>query len=40
MALKKFVMVKFYNDSMVDPVESEVRCVQNARRLQDVSGTD
>ncbi|KAM7324378.1 hypothetical protein ACRRTK_016683 [Alexandromys fortis] len=25
MALKKFVMVKFLNDSMVDPVDSEVR---------------
>lgn len=25
MALKKFVMVKFLNDSIVDPVDSEVR---------------
>lgn len=27
MALKKFVMVKFLNDTMVDPVDSEVRHV-------------
>lgn len=25
MTLKKFVMVKFLNDSIVDPVDSEVR---------------
>ena len=25
MALKKFVMVKFLNDTIVDPVDSEVR---------------
>lgn len=32
MALKKFVMVKFFNDSIVDPVDSEVRCVHRAPR--------
>lgn len=39
MALKKFVMVKFLNDSVVDPVDSEVRhCLgrlQHSRRPQD-----
>lgn len=32
MALKKFVMVKFFNDSIVDPVDSEVRCVHRMPR--------
>lgn len=31
MALKKFVMVKFFNDSIVDPVDSEVRRVQECQ---------
>lgn len=39
MALKKFVMVKFLNDSIVDPVDSEVRhCLgrpRHARRPQE-----
>lgn len=30
MALKKFVMVKFLNDSIVDPVDSEVRLLGQA----------
>lgn len=32
MALKKFVMVKFFNDSIVDPVDSEVRHVHRVPR--------
>lgn len=39
MALKKFVMVKFLNDSIVDPVDSEVRCCvgrpRHARRPKE-----
>lgn len=35
MALKKFVMVKFLNDSIVDPVDSEVRhCVGTAKHAR------
>lgn len=40
MALKKFVMVKFLNDSIVDPVDSEVRLLGQATRQETIVVND